>query len=222
DDDASLRAGSDAPANLTLAAAVAARPIPGCRVAFGGQIMAATRIVKVSTVADAAFACPNGDAEPDALPQADRAALGAQLDALEQSLSSRSVLAYTPAPAPAGAHAAVLEATVEALGGALAGIHLMGFGGGNMPNAALLEPVLAKAQTQGVLLAAGTQVGAGPVSSAYASGCWLADAGAWPTGTRTPAAVQTKLALVAALGRHHGWGRTEMRHAFDGAFAAEA
>ncbi|MEM1343640.1 MAG: asparaginase domain-containing protein, partial [Pseudomonadota bacterium] len=47
DDDASLRAGSDAPANLTLAAAVAARPIPGCRVAFGGQIMAATRIVKV-------------------------------------------------------------------------------------------------------------------------------------------------------------------------------
>lgn len=221
-----LRAGSDAPDNLVLAASAAGERRVGAWVAFGGSVLPAARVMKVDAAADVAFACPNGpatgDQGSDGPPPVPAARIANQLAALAPVLSGAAVLAVSPCPAAGGSVAATVEGAVDALGPGLSGVHLLGYGTGSMPDRTALAPVLRALTDRGIPVVAGTQVPRGTAAPAtYEAGDWLADCGAWPGGDRTPAAIQVKLALLESLGALHGWDAATRRAAFDADWAGE-
>lgn len=206
DDAGGLRAGTDATRNLHDAIARAATLGPGVHLVFAGMTMPGPRTLKVSTLDDDAFACPNGPGQPVDLPSAPPAALLAQLDALAPHLGRRAVIAIGPSPNPPSALAAGLAGVVAALGDGLGAILLLGYGTGNIPAPRQVAPQLRAARARGILIAIGTQVPAGAVAPGlYGAGSWLGEVGALATGDMTAPAAQAKLHVAIALAASRGW-----------------
>lgn len=205
--------GTDGPANLgaalAVAAAVEARDL-GVLVVFGGAVLAALGTRKTATVAAAAFTnpesgalgvvvdgrlrrqgspparrrlVPGGAALPDVLPRVDVVALYPGAD----PVALRALVA-------AGARGIVLEAT----------------GAGNA-NPALVQAV-GEVVTAGVTVVVSTRVHSGPVVALYTGGGGvdLVAAGALLGGSLRPG--QARILLVALLGT--GAGRDEIERAF--------
>ncbi len=206
--------GSDAPGNLALAERAALDPGQAGLVSlvFGGRRISGARALKVSTLADAAFAAANGDGAPAPLPAADPARLSARLDRLAPHLGRRLVLPVLPAAGPAGLQAEAVGAAMDRLGARLGALHLLGHGLGTWPGAAVWTPLLARAEREGILVALGSSVPEGPVApETYGAGAWLAAAGAVPTGDMTRPAAAAKLEIALALAAVEGWGLAETR-----------
>lgn len=219
-DGSALRPDSDARANIAAAEAALAGAGPGVHIAFHGRLLPGLRSVKRHSLDPDAFACPNGPAPLPPAPPAEAAALRAQLAALAPHLGARAVLTLHAAP-NAPAH---LAAQLDALAGVpgLGALVLMGYGTGNLPGGALLAPRLAALAARGVLLAATTQLFAGPAEAAtYSAGSWLAGAGAMPSADRTLPAIGAKLHLLLALAALHGWDTARCRAAFAANHAGE-
>ncbi len=213
---------SDALANLALAAGTAAAGAPGVTIAFGGRRVAGATAEKVSTLADDAFAAPNGAAAPPDLAAATSSALAAQLAALVPHLGARPVLALAATPGGGAALADAAHAAMDRLGPRLGALHLLGFGLGTWPDAPAWTPVLARAEEAGCLVALSSQVPHGPVApTRYGAGAWLERAGAVPTGAMTRAAAQAKIEVVLALAAALGWDLATARRALRTPVAGE-
>ncbi|MGF1552847.1 MAG: asparaginase domain-containing protein [Paracoccaceae bacterium] len=192
--------GTDALDNLALACE-AAREGPGVRVAFGGRVMPGARVVKASSRADAAFESPPPAIEAPALPAADPAGLGAELDRLAPRLGARAVLVATMAPEAPEHQAAMLAGALDRLGTTAGAVLLLGYGLGNVPARERLASVIENAQRGGVAVFVGTQALAGGAApDLYAAGAWLAEAGARSIGAMTPVAAHAKLHIALAHG----------------------
>lgn len=206
DDDGSIRAGTDAFGNVRDAISRLAGLEPGVHVVFAGGTFPGPRILKVSTLDDNAFMCPNGPGALASLPAADPAALISQLDDLEPEIGRRAVISIGPSPNPPSTLAAGLAGVLTALGEQLGAILLLGYGTGNIPAPRQVAPQLRAARARGMMIAIGTQVPAGAVApGVYGSGSWLAEVGALPTGDMTMPAAQAKLHLTLALKAKRKW-----------------
>jgi L-asparaginase len=217
-----LRAGTDALSNVELAVQACREGASGVRVAFGGRVLPAARVMKMSTTADDTFDCPKGMAPGPALPLADPAALSEQLDRLTPHLGAKAVICLTPVPTVIDLQAAYLSSVIRGLGEALGAIHLNGFGIGSFPELGKIAPLLTEAHDRGVLIVAGSQVPYGDVDpSTYDSGHWMAGCGAMPSADMATAAVQVKLQLALALGAAESWNQVQMERFFQTPMAGE-
>ncbi|MEM7498219.1 MAG: asparaginase domain-containing protein [Pseudomonadota bacterium] len=200
--------GTDALRNLSDAVAHAREAGPGVAVVFAGAQLPGARVTKGETEADAAFLCPNGAAQPVALPDAAPTALSTILDALAPALGRRPVPVLHPMPEAPEHQAAVFEALADGGGAGVAGLIVAGFGEGNLPARAAtrIAAAIARLREAGAPVVAASQVAAGPAGrAAYATGHWLREAGAVPAGLMTLEAAHAKLHIGAALSRLHDW-----------------
>jgi L-asparaginase len=210
-----IRPGTDALANLETAIRACAGGEAGVRVAFGGEVLPGARVVKMSTTADRAFACPKGAAPCPGLPAADPAALALQLDRLAPHLGAKAVIVVTPGPNSPALLAASLAGTIDRLGERLGAIYLNGYGIGNFPGRVEIAPQLRAAHGRGVLIVAGSQVAHGDVDpSTYGAGHWLTACGAVASADMATPAVHAKLHVALALGAAEGWDRDRMERFF--------
>lgn len=217
-----LRPDTDALDNIRTGINAFATNRPEVMVAFGGLILRGTRITKMSTTDDRAFAYPKGAASCPPLPPAEAKTLAAQIEAVAPHLGKRAVVSLTATPADAGLMADQLTAIIDKLGEKLGAIHLIGYGIGNFPAEQTLAPLLHSAHERGVLLAAGSQVTYGDIDpSTYGAGHWLGGCGAMATADMATPAVQAKLNLALALGAAKGWDRAAMERYFVTPVAAE-
>lgn len=207
--------GTDALENLRTALNAVALGRHEVMVAFGSLTLRGTRVMKMSSWDDRAFACPKGSAAAPPLPAAEPAALATQLDRVAAHLGRRAVLTLTAAPGDPALRREALVAVAERLGERLGAIQLLGYGIGNFPGRAELAPVLTELAGRGVVLVAGSQVPYGDVApGTYGAGHWLSECGALSAADMTPAAVHAKLHVGLALGAAFGWGRAELERYF--------
>ncbi|MEO0622589.1 MAG: asparaginase domain-containing protein [Pseudomonadota bacterium] len=206
--------GSDGAANLRAALVEATRPVPGVRIAFGGQIINGARAVKQSTLEDCAFSSPNGADVSPPLPAATSEPLRDAVVALEPHMGARQVFPVPLMPGGGRQAAESIALAMDALGPRLGAVHLLGFGLGTVPGREPLTPVLARAADLDIIVALGTQVHKGPVEPAhYGAGAWTGPLGVLPAGDMTVPATQAKLHLSLALATIHGW-KTGTSHNF--------
>ncbi len=143
-----------------------------------------------------------------------QAVLQHQLSYLTDHIDGAGVLPFLAYPAPyteSPAASALANVLAAALGTGIGGLVLESYGEGNFPSGnpdtpsdGAIYQVLAAAHAGGVVIVDNTQVLAGIVNStAYASGSWLADAGAVGAFDMTPLASVAKLIYLLTL-RHYG------------------
>ena len=217
-----LRPGTDALANIEAGIAACAQQQAGVMLAFGGEVLPGTRVMKMSTFADRAFECPKGAAPCPPLPAATPAAMSDQLTRLAPHLGARAVVALTPTPTAPELLAASLTGIIDALGDRLGALHLNGYGIGNFPGKDRIAPLLRAAHDRGVLIAAGSQTPYGDVDpSTYGAGHWLAGCGAIATADMATPAVQAKLHMALALQSANGWDRQQAERFFKTPIAGE-
>ncbi|MEM6679755.1 MAG: asparaginase domain-containing protein [Pseudomonadota bacterium] len=210
-----LAAGTDATANISAAIEAAGRAQTAPLVVFAGALLPATRVAKVHTKADAAFACPNEATLAPALPAADHAGLRERLARLAPHLGERAVLVFTPQPETPEVTRAALRGLVAPFlrDGRLGGLIIAGFGAGSLAPA-LAGPVgetIAAVRGSGGVVVAASQVPAGPSGAgAYAAGHWLAGAGALPAGDIPLAALHAKLHIGLALAAAERWAQGDL------------
>jgi L-asparaginase len=210
-----IREQTDALDNLRTGHMHCQRKIAGISVAFGGQILPAARVMKMSTSDDRAFTCPKGPAECAALPAADHENLSKQLGNLTPHLGKRAILSITPNPSDANLMCDQVRGGINSLGENLGAIFLNGFGIGNFPAQNLLAPVLRAAHERGALLISGSQVPYGDVDpSLYGAGHWLAECGALETADMSTPAAHAKLHIAMALGAANEWNQADMERFF--------
>ncbi|WP_417772890.1 asparaginase domain-containing protein [Stappia sp.] len=154
------------------------------------------------------------------------ASLQAQLAHVVTTIDNADVLVFPAFPAQynsaagTSALASMLKAALAADNGRVKGVFLEGYGEGNFPSgnpadaeAGAVYAVLKAAHDAGVVIVAGTQVIAGIVNStAYASGSWLADAGAIGNYDMAGPATQAKLLILLALADYQGraWSQSDI------------
>ncbi|MEM0921809.1 MAG: asparaginase domain-containing protein [Pseudomonadota bacterium] len=209
-DRSGLAEDSDGPANILGALADAAEGA-GLSVFFAGASYQATRVVKTTCTGLDAFAMPNGPGRITPRPDADAAEIAAHLAAIDPYFGKRPLLAIlaTPGGAIAGQIEAALTAAVPP-----AGIHLLGFGTGNLPKEPGLPDLLSTCRDRGIPVVLTSQCLHGRLApGTYTAGDWLADCGVLSMGDRSPASVQVKLHLTQALSTLNGWD-VEIRDAF--------
>ena len=208
DDDAGLRAGTDATRNVLDAVELArdGQLSSGVHLVFGGERMPGPRSLKVSTLDTRAFACPNGEGSRPLLPSATTEELTAQLDRIGPLLGRRAVLTFPASPNAPDALAAALAGGVDRLGDRLGALLLLGYGIGNLPAEAELSPIIAAVRDRGAPVVVASQVPAGPVLPAtYGAGNWLGELGVIASGDMTVPAMQAKLHVGLALAEAEGW-----------------
>ncbi|MEI9851999.1 MAG: asparaginase domain-containing protein [Sphingomonas sp.] len=185
--------GSDGPANLIDAVAVARDPAArgiGTAIVFGGRILPARSARKLDSSSPEAFG-PHG------------AAIGRVDDhGVRLAASPRRAPAFaavTPEPTVeiaalgVGSGPALIDALVA---GGARGLVIEGFGRGNVPMRLL--PAIERARAAGVLVGIATHCIEGGVAPAYRSGARLAAIGA--IGAADLSARKLRLLLAAALG----------------------
>jgi len=222
DDAGNIREGTDAFTNVMDALSRMRGMEPGVHLVFAGGTYPGPRVLKVSTLEDHAFDCPNGPVRAATLPAADPSALIDQLDELAPELGHRAVIAVGPTPNPPSALAAGLAGVVSALGERLGAILLLGYGTGNIPAPRQVAPQLRAARARGIMIAIGTQVPAGAVApDIYGAGSWLGEIGVLPTGDMTMPAAQAKLHVTLALAATRHWSDAEAEAFFTRSIAGE-
>jgi L-asparaginase len=210
-----IRAGTDGLDNLLMAIDVCRSGKAETVIAFGGEALPATRVMKMSTTANRAFDCPTGPAVCPPLAKADARDLAEQLDRLEPHLGRKAIANILPTPSDADFVVAQLKSAVNALGEELGAIYLNCYGIGTFPAAEDVANLLCEAHDRGVLVVAGSQVPFGDVDpSLYGAGHWLAECGAIPVADMATPAAHVKLHLAMALGAVYGWQQVEMERFF--------
>lgn len=210
-----IRPDTDALDNLRTAIDACGARRPEVMVAFGGEVLPGSRVMKVSTTADRAFGCPKGEAPCPELAVAQTGDLLAQLDRLAPHLGKRAVVSVTPSPAGDSMVRDQVEAVIDKLGDKLGVIYLNGYGIGNFPAKRLLAPILRSAHDRGILIVAGSQVPHGDVDpSTYGAGHWLRECGAIPSADMATPAAHARLYVAMALGAANGWNQVETERFF--------
>lgn len=190
-------AGTDAIDNLRLALREAAGGRPGVRVAFGGQVLPATGVLKVDAAADAAFDAPRGR-QSSAGDWADSAPSG-RLVRIDPAVRVACLALYP------GIDAATLGAV---LAQPVSGLVVAAYGAGNAPSDEAFLATLRRAHERGVVIVVVTQALRGAVRlGEYQTGAGLAAAGAVSGGELSPVAACAKLWVLCALG--HSQSETE-------------
>jgi L-asparaginase/Glu-tRNA(Gln) amidotransferase subunit D len=210
-----IHTGTDALSNLSTAFGACQTGRAEVTLAFGGITLRGSRVMKVSTVDDRAFAYPKGGAPCPVVPAVESGALIEQLDKLAPHLGGKTVVTLTPTPAEVDLVQIQIESVIDALDERLGAIYLNCFGNGNFPAKENVAPLLRTAHDKGVLIVTGSQVSECYVEpSAYGAGQWLTECGAMPIGDMTPAAAHAKLYVALALGAVNDWQLEDMERFF--------
>ncbi len=185
---------TDARRNLVDAVDLARRPIPEVGICFDGRLLRGNRSTKGDAWSYAAFASPG-------CPPLARLGLDVEIAAHVRAPSQPFALRAEFDPRVAVVHVLpgmeprVLDAWLDATGGAVRGVVLAAFGTGNAPlRARPLAPSVRRAVDGGVTVLVVTQARAGAVDlTLYENGAALADAGALSGGDMLVEAASVKL-----------------------------
>lgn len=181
------QAGSDAPANVTLAIQHACDDLPGVRVAFGGRLLPGTRIRKSDADHDQAFSAPNWNG---IWPGQSIAALPVRCVAIDPVARIGALKLY-----PGFSY----DWLTAALDQPLQALVLETFGSGNLPEHAGLIAALEKQAQSGTVIINCSQCQAGKVQQGhYATGAPLQRIGALPASDMTSEAALAKLYYLFA------------------------